>query len=272
MATYADIERLRTTKRHYVKYDYDKIDPAFTDMYDHTSNRCRYCVKSPTTGVTKNDVIRANMKQHDLYNADSKKLSFKDVEDALLNTMLDKVDDEYLNSVLSYFKNLTTYNDNKDVTCRCMLMACASIDFEALIADINNANGNKTEISRILQSLTLEANTVAVNGLFSKLFSVVCSSSKANGNFKDVDPELEKLINKMYEKTMFKGKDNNHPLSIPQDPSKVFNVLTSLYTQVKSVENMKGLSSEDVKKQIIKPFDSIINKEIDKQLKNREKE
>ena len=108
--------------------------------------------------------------------------------------------------------------------------------------------------------------------MFSKLFSVVCSSSKANGNFKDVDPELEKLINKMYEKTMFKGKDNNHPLSIPQDPSKVFNMLTSLYTQVKSVENMKGLSSEDVKKQIIKPFDSIINKEIDKQLKNREKE
>lgn len=269
MATYADIEKLRTTQRHYVKYDYDKIDPAFTDRYDHTSRRSRYWIKGAETGVEKYDVIKANMQQHDLYKFDPKQMSYASIEDAILDTMMDKVDDDYLNSVLGYFKNLTTYNDPKDVTCRCALMACASIDFATLVKDIKAANGNKTEMSKILQSLTLEVNATALNGLFSTLFSTVCASSKANGNTREIDPELEKLMTKMYEKTMFNGKENHQPLVIPQDPSKMFNMLTSLYTQLKSVQSLKGLSSEDVKKQIIKPFDSILNKELDKQLKER---
>lgn len=262
MATYADIERLRTTKRHYVKYDYDKIDPIFGDKYDPTSKACRYAVTNPKNGASKLDIIKSNIPQHDLHNADKSKPSFYQIEDAILEAIVDKKlsDAEYkqIENFTAYIKSLTTINNPNDPSCRAVLLACASIDFNTLTKDVKAAVGNPQEMSRVLQSLTAEVNAVAINGIFSSLFTLVSSVGEKSAEYTYVDPLIEKQITNIYERTMF-GDKKNAPIQIPTDPAKAFNLLNSLDNKMKQLKKEYGnsnikMSDNEIVKNIIDPF------------------
>ena len=262
MATYADIEKLRTTKRHYVKYDYNKLDPIFDDEYDPTLKICRYPVTNPDNGASKMTIIKSNIAQHDLYNANKSKPSFYQIEDAILEAVVDKKlsDDEYkqIENFTSYIKSLTTINNPNDPTCRSALLACASIDFNALTKDVKAAIGNPQEMARVLQSLTAEVNAVAINGMFSTLFTLVSKVGARSADYTDVDPLLEKQIINIYNRSMF-GDNKYDPIQIPTDPTKVFNLLNSLDTTLQQLKKeyahpSKKMSNNEIVKNIIDPF------------------
>lgn len=268
MGSYVNIEKIRTTGRHYVRYDYKKLDPTFEDKFDITLKMCKFAVQTQF-GVSKLGIIKENIKHHDSQNTDCDGLSYKDVKKALYNTVSGKVSESDYELFLSAFDRCCTVDCKQPTLCQNMLLAMASIDFETLIKDIELSGGDRRKMLSVVDYLEKEVMAAAINGLFSALSTLISLTTltDASQEYTLVDHELTEEIDAIYKKAIFDGKYKGIPLEISQS----YELILSLAACVKDLKSKyskaRNMSVKDVMKLIVKPFDKIIDDELDKQYK-----
>lgn len=262
MATYAEIENLRKRK-HYLQYDYYKFGKEYKDEFNISLNATKYPIQSIETGVRKGIVIDQNIANSVYSKLDFvPQPSFKTVETILQQNKMPK-------NVIDYFKAIMTIgNGIDDDICKNVMASFSTFNYQAILNDLGPACRDKAKMSEMLQTLTAEANAAAVNGLFAKLFQVVRDSgARSQGDFRKVDPEIEKRLVNLYNKTMY-GDKHTKPLDIPNDPSKIFSIVKILSKQLRVAVNSRNLSDQQLVNEIIKPFETSINKALNQQKTN----
>lgn len=272
MANYKEIEKLRTTTRHYVKYDYNKIDKAYLDTFGFNPSMryCRYLITGNNSQVKKYDVIKNNFLTHDYKLKNIYIKDFKRIEDKLKDNLYPKSTyqvsiKKYYEAVLSHFVNITTINNNKEnLAVKNMLFCCASIDFDAVIKDLDKACQDEKEMIKVLKSLYYEVNAAALNGIFARLFMITNNAGKNKGDITKADPFIEQLITNLYNKTMF-GDANNKPLQIPTYPQTDFPLLTFLNNRLDATKYLRNLSSDEIITRIVNPVSAVFTRALENQ-------
>lgn len=272
MATYKEIENLRISKRHYVKYDYNKIDKDFLDSFGFNPSLryCRYLVTGKDTQVKKIDVIKGNFLTHDYKLKESNPTGYKLLETKLKENLAPRSVYElnrkkHYEAVLSQFVNISTINNNKEnPAVRNMLYACASIDFNAVIKDLDKACNNDEDMTKLLKALYFEVNAAALNGLFARLFILASKSGKKSKDDFKVEPVIEQAITNLYNKTMF-GDAVSKPLQIPTYPQTDFPLLTYLNNRIEVTQYLGNLSTDEFIKRVFNPFSSVLSRALEAQ-------
>lgn len=256
MPKYAVIENERKNGNKYVSYDYNKIHPDMPDEFNPEYNWCKYWIVGINGGPSRFDVYSKNLASHDYYKCEKGKLNFKAAEDIIRQkTRQLKLNTE---TIVGYFKSLTTINDKSNPNCKLMLYAGAKINWESVINDISSAH-TANDMSRVLQSLTAEVNAAALNGAFSKLFDVANERGKNAKTPNSADKNIEDKITRLYNKTMH-GDYNSPAIEIPTDPSTIFATPGKISEELDKLKNKSNLSPNEVVKEIIDPCEKIINK------------
>lgn len=137
---------------------------------------CRYMITGKENQVNKTDIIKNNFLFHDYKLKESNPTGFKSLENKLKENLAPKSIYEinrkkYYEAILSHFVNITTINNNKEnLSVKNILYSCASIDFNAVIKDLDKACNNEEDMKKLLKELYYEVNATALNGIFVEFF------------------------------------------------------------------------------------------------------
>lgn len=243
MATYAEIEKERLTKKKYVIYDFfDPRDPEIPDEFNIKGLWCKYLVDSPIKGgLDRYETIKKRMQEYDLYSGNGNP-QFKNIESQLKRLNYQATD---------YFKRLCTLNIRNDESCRLMLIAGARIDYDTLSKDIEQTKGNPIEISKILHTLTGQVHAAALNGSFTKFFSTIYAAQQNKLNSKEY-MEIDGVIMDFYLKTINGGSNIKKPIEIPTEPNIIFATPNLLYENMKEAPKNGPIDITQVIKNQIK--------------------
>lgn len=258
MATIAEIERERVNGRKYVTYDLKALHPDIPDSIDPNNEWFKYWTNSINGGASRKNIFDQNMVNHDLYRCDPGKISFKTIEKVLRDKNL--ADEK----TISYFRKLTTINDKSDKTCKLMIYAGGRINWEPLLNDIGSAR-SKSDVSKILQTLTAQVRSAAIQGTFSMVYQTAHTMGKNPAIMTGDDKVNEANILKAFNKTMHgdKKQDKRSPLSqpldIPVDPSVEYSDLNAVLNVIAAVKDKKGLDPKQVYKELIDPIETKFN-------------
>ena len=129
--------------------------------------------------------------------------------------------------------------------------------YDGVIFDGTNITDQETirSIVEVLKTLSLEANAVALNGAFSRLFDIICRAGKrSKGDFRRVNPKLEKMIIDTYHKILF----GERPIVIDEDVYRDAPIITRLNRHLKKVYNKRNLTDQQLIDEIIQPFADIL--------------
>lgn len=262
MPNYAEIERERVNGNKYVSYNFDKMHPKMPDGFSPEYNWCKYWIDGINGGPSRYDIYSENLNNHDYYNCDPGKLNFRVAENVLRQKLIkpgmSPKDVKNAETIIGYFKSLTTINDKSNQNCKLMIYAGASINWSSLLNDIGAAK-TPTDISRVLQSLTAEVNAAALNGAFSKIFHAANKHGKNSSTPDGADKSIEDKIIKLYNKTM-NGDKGSPAIEIPKDPSAPFKTPETILKVLEGVKDKTNLSPNEVYKQIVEPCEKTINK------------
>lgn len=258
MATYAEIERERVTTGKYVKYNYNKMHPDIPDEFNPEYNWCKYWVAGLGNGApSRLDVYNENIQNHNQYTPNGND-NFSKIVDAIGDSHPE---------TLEYFRRITTINFRGDQTCQLMIYGGATIDFDALINDLNDAKNNDGRISEILHKLTKQVNAAALNGVISKLYNTANAIAQNHANIpNNADKIVENDVTRLYY-SIINGSKRNYPVDIPEDPIK-FKLVEELNNRVEEAAKLKNLPQNKVRSVLNNMFEELrttINKRINTQ-------
>lgn len=219
MATYMEIEASRISgDPRYVYYEYDKLDPRCEDEYSTDAVWSKYFVTTPNS--SREQIYQDALVRHDQHTDPAQ--SFRRVEQLLRSKGCN-------DATINEFRRLLTINARGDQTCELMLIAGATVDFNAVATDIANCKtGDTKAISTILHNLAGQVHCAAFNGAFTKIFKNAYRLSGA----KQPVPQFESRIENLYNALLF-GSNKTKPIDIP-----------SAYQKFELIDEMNAIASQ----------------------------
>lgn len=261
MATYQEIEKLRTGNRHYVKYEFNKLYQGIPDAFDINATYCQYYTLIPNSNVHRFDVTKDIVDNLDYQNADVNKVNFRSIEKTIENILrlnASPKQDKEIKELMGYFKSLLSHNNGgNDAAVRSLFFGTATIDFGKLLEDLSATQGDLKKVKEILKILCLEVNATALNGMFSKLFNFSDKTGKNVEKLNNSDKVLEGYIVNLYNKVVL-GIGTRKALNIPDDYTKPYGMIIKLQEHIKSIKELRNLSQIEIMNKVILPFEKIL--------------
>lgn len=262
MASVDAIEKERVNGRKYVTYDLKAMHPDIPDDMEPEYAWFKYWVNGIEGGASRREVYEKNLLDHDYFRCDPGKLNFRVAEKILRDKLIppgtSAKDAKNAETIIGYFKKLTTINAKDDKTCKLMIYAGARINWEPLLNDIGSAR-TPTEVSKVLQTLTAEVRASAMKGAFSYMYNAANHMGKDPSKVTKEDEINEANLLKVYNKVIH-GDKNSKPIDISADPSAPFNDVDAILKVVESVKEKKGLTPQQIYKELILPVETNFNK------------
>ncbi|MBR2467786.1 MAG: hypothetical protein IKB42_01940 [Clostridia bacterium] len=203
-----------------------------------------------------------NVANHDKYRYDGNSVVHK-VEAALRNLPLMK---NYPNAekTISQFTDAISMN-NKVIN---MHAGNASVDDVELIKACKNCK-TPSDLSKVLRSLTAQVNAARLNSALSQVYDIANRIGK-NTIPNDVDKSIENAITNIYNRCMNGDpKRKLKPIEIPSNPNEPFAAPDLIFKLCEKVKDKKGLTPQQVYKELVAPCETTVNKVIEAQ-KNKQ--
>lgn len=243
---YQDVENLRKQKK-YILYLYSALDERLSgDEFDISLTITKYSVFSNRTGRDKEKFVNGIYNVNYYENAEC---PFYKIESILKRSN----QPQYL--IKNFRRIMLLKPDGSNDIIQNIGAAMACFEEEAIINDIIACRGDLSKLWEVLKTLSLEANAVALNGAFSRLFDTICRAGKrSKGDFRRVNSKLEKMIIDIYNKILF----GERPIVIDEDVYRDAPIITRLNSHLKKVYNKRNLTDQQLIDEIIQPFADIL--------------
>lgn len=201
MLTYMEIEAKRVSGNpRYVIYEYYKLDSRCSDEYSTECVWSKYFVTTPNS--TREKIYNEALIRHNYL--DDRMQNFLQIERLLRSKGCE-------DTIIEEFKRLLTINSNDDITCELMIMAGATVNFTAIVNDLNKCKSYDVKaILNILNNIAEQVNCAAINGVFTKMFK---NAYRLSGSQKPIK-EYEDRIENLYNALLF-GSNKTNPIDIP---------------------------------------------------------
>lgn len=248
MSYYQAVENIRKQKR-YIHYLFYTLDDSLKDEFNIDLDATKYIMRSLKTGLDKNDIISSFLTFN---NASNKACPFYTIENILKGYNLPSY-------ILDSFRRiLVIKNKGDDNIPLNIAFAMACFDYYEIIKDLKACQNDITEIRDLLSTLSLEAEAVALNGAFAKLFLIICQcGEKSCGNYQLVNKGIEQMVVDYYKKIMF----GNRPLDFSNYFLKTSLTLTKLNRHLGEAFHLTHLSDSQIIENVINPFIAILNED-----------
>lgn len=237
MSTYLAAEQGRMHNQ-YLYYSFFKMGSELPNTWNNEYPWCKYWITA-NNGVSRRQLFNEAIKDHDMYQSDN----FARLEAAL------KKIPGMTPQTIEHFKALTTINSRDDINCKLALYGGAHIHFDQLITDVSSCK-DTAAVSKVLEKLSAQVYTAALNGAFSKLYNVVntMNVNRANDPM-DVDKKVESAVTNFYNSLVF-GTKRQKPLEFPDGPYG-FALPQQIYNLALKYENAKDWSSTEIINKLI---------------------
>lgn len=267
MSTYVATEQGRA-QNQYVYYEFFKMNSQFPNCWSPDYPWCKYWITS-NNGVSRRSLFNDSIRDHDIYrdgelydnNGVKQARNFNDIMAALL-TKFDQFKDispTRQNTILEYFKRVTSINTRGDMTCKLAIYGGARIYVDNIINNIN-ATKNSDELSDVLRNVTAQVNAAALNGAFAAAFNVVNSMGRNAADPNLMDKNLEAKITNIYNSIVF-GSKNQGPVNIPNDPTATFELPQKIYDLAAKFEKEHSKTPAQIQSMFIDELMKLINKQ-----------
>lgn len=204
-------------------------------------------MRSLKTGLDKNDIINSFLTFN---NANNKACPFFTIENILKGYNLPS------NILDSFRRILVIENRGDDDIPLNIAFAMACFDYYEIIKDLKACQNDVAKIRDLLITLSLEANAVALNGAFAKLFLIISQcGEKSCGNYQLVNKGIEQMVVDYYKKIMF----GEPPMDFSNYFLKTSLTLTKLNRHLGEAFHLSHLSVSQIIENIINPFMAILN-------------
>ena len=244
MSTYARIEQ-RRAERQYVYYEFFRMSPEFDNAWRPTAAWCKYWITA-NNGVSRRQIFDEALIARDQYRSNN----WQNIEMALNRIP------GISKTTINHFKKLVSVNVRDDINCKLALYAGANIYDAALLEDISKCR-SEADLSPILQRLSGQVYSAALNGAFAKLYTVVnLAIVNPPVDYTCVNKDIEDRITSYYNALMFGGK-NSGCVDIPENPNG-FTLPSEIYKVALEIEKQRDLPPHE----IIKILDTSLKKTI----------